>query len=456
MVHTLAFLFLACTSFAADLNPTGVRDLLLRALNSHSAPHSPHVEAWVQARLLPEFKVLQSSPNLSQRELADLRSFVDPVRLRTYGSIARVSQDDLWVGLLGTKNEFQVILARLDWKSLLPESTNPTALYTPDEVFLSTSSVFEGVSIRSWAARIRRGATDPGRAPEITSKEGSHYRLVGYRLHGLPLLIIEAQPTSLPVSQSNIPSMAWGFILGGLLLIGLSAAAFLKRRPSRTIKKTPPTPVTVRPSFEYLRNIQSAPQHTVAASTQAIPRLSDPDFEKELLTLSQSSSERALFAHLARITSLKFQTPTLFLSFHPGPAAALLHTHAGFENQALPSGGFSVLLSERAIESIVENAADGNLSELSDYEPLKKAVLEHFGVAVFNAWAITPLLSLASFETDSLIAGILVMIHPNVETVAHQRQLIRLIRTASLTYGKLQGRYRNTNPRTIEREHTAE
>lgn len=141
----------------------------------------------------------------------------------------------------------------------------------------------------------------------------------------------------------------------------------------------------------------------------------------------------ALVSRLTAVASKLCASPALFFGYQSKDGSAVLVSEAGFsKGKGAASMSFPVSLG--LIEEIQAMERLGKPTILPDYQPLSGVLLTMFGIAHFEAWAITGYGPLGRQTGRMRLLGILVFAQAGTTTISKRDSICRIIRSTGLVY----------------------
>ena len=207
-----------------------------------------------------------------------------------------------------------------------------------------------------------------------------------------------------------------------------------------------PTP----PPFQLKEKVAETPAETVEAKQEAsgaeaagpaqwassplrtpveVPKYNDvesgraylAELERLLLGLSLP---RDVYNQLTVGISKLCDSSVIFFEYRSDFKAALLDATAGFAQGKAPQA-MSFPIADEVVSTISQNARQKKAASLSQFTPLCKVILDRFGVAHFDAWAVT--------SREGKFIGVMVILQAGFQSALHKQALTRLLSTISLS-----------------------
>jgi|GEM_PF-2926413 len=186
----------------------------------------------------------------------------------------------------------------------------------------------------------------------------------------------------------------------------------------------------LRLANESLLNHQELSKRAVDGLVQREKLLQD--FETGALV---QRHPRVIAEQTARTAHQLCQVPALFFTVDPAGGIARLSADAGLgERGRKAPAHLEFRLDAEAMDAIADITQDGSIASLSQFEPLARLILMHFGVSHFEAWAMTGFSWLGRAAGKPSVLGVLVLLGAGSQSLTHGPSLGRMLRNAGLVY----------------------
>lgn len=205
-----------------------------------------------------------------------------------------------------------------------------------------------------------------------------------------------------------------------------------------------PTQKTQTPPQDQVATfIKQQPEKTAINTVPSFSNVSDLNEARQLvrefeMSANQIHDSNVTLAMLTDAVARLCESPVLYFSYQPNRDRAILDNDSGFEDGHAPVE-MAFNLNRRAQKRILSFAKQNKLASLSKYEPLRKLLISRFGVAYFEAWAVT------SFPDNNqniqkskepIFLGVIVILQPSVNSSENRDLLVRMMNKTAQQYEK--------------------
>lgn len=401
----------------------------------------------------------------AEHYLKSMLQRLDVRRLREQGiTLLRVKQNPFssaeWLAFAFTHPELkeEAILALVNPQEIFPgfsrysiasgSSAHRAFLLSSDGMVLAhTSSSYVGSSFRELpgfleiALAAKRDGSERGDL-RLAAVDRNPVALSYSRLGALPLVVVSERVLDTP----SLNGFFWNwkmivvvltlgiFIYGFLFALGYFVQSLLKKKlPIRETPVEAPESLPVASPIQNQFVERQMSQFLEVQEALDIERKNHVmlgEFEKEIFPLREP--ER-MTKRLTEVTAILCKSPVLFFVYKHEISAAILQSFAGFDEGQNPTP-MSFVIKEELLSQVQNKSTSGEITSVTQYEPLVNIIMARMGVAHFDAWAIAGFGPLGRQSGKVRLLGILVNLHSGVDSQLHQDALNRLMRSTGLIY----------------------
>lgn len=426
--------------------------------------------------------ILRSSTGVEERFLPELRAALNPDVLKEKGVLSVFVRSDPqqtreWLALAfpvpGSKGE--VVAGLVDpsevWASVSRFSSDGTgraylvqargivlAHSTPEMIgadFSELSFFKEGIADSISGMRTRGSM-------HAVAIDQNEVDLSYVRLGALPIAVVYERVSTeqsfwSAVQESGFFQRIAGLLLAaaGVVFVGIAFAAVKIRRLYRNaespaaeveVSLQTPTPLVVQTPvkdrtlenamrfYQERSKLGTGQQYQDAANYELQRALDEHAMIDRFETLAVNlKNPKQVVERLTETSAVLCKSPTLFFTYFEGSHSVVLQSESGFpEGTQLPR--ISVPVDEKLIAAISRPDSLGQPISLSDYGPLAQILMNRFGTAYFEAWAVTGFGPLGRAAGRARLLGVLVILKAGTESATRREILSRMMRSTSLVY----------------------